>query len=56
MKLSAFLKGRSLLLLLHLTCMSLLAGFLHITGYAGANITLICIVWLMILSLFLFSF
>ena len=56
MKLSAFLKDRSLLLLLHLTCMSLLAGFLHITGYAGANITLICIVWLMILSLFLFSF
>lgn len=56
MKLSAFLKDRSLLLLLHLTCMSLLASFLHITGYAGANITLICIVWLMILSLFLFSF
>lgn len=53
MKLSAFLKDKSLLLLLHLTCMSVLAGFLHITGYAGANITLICLFWLMILCAWL---
>lgn len=55
MKLSAFLKDKSLLLLLHLTCMALLAGFLHITGYAAANITLICILWLMILGAWFFA-
>lgn len=53
MKLPAFLKDKTLLLLLHLTCMSLLAGFLHITGYAGANIMLICLFWLMILCAWL---
>ena len=53
MKLSAFLKDRLLLLMLHLICISVLAGFLHITGCAGANIMLICIVWLMVLSAWL---
>lgn len=55
MKLSAFLKDKSLLLLLHLTCMAALFGFLHITGYAAPNITLICIVWLIILGVWLFT-
>lgn len=55
MKLSAFLKDKSLLLLLHLTCMAILAGFLHITGYPAANITLICILWLMILGAWFFT-
>lgn len=53
MKFSAFLKDKTLLLLLQLTCMSLLAGFLHITGYAGANIMLICLFWFMILCAWL---
>lgn len=55
MKLSAFLRDKSLLLLLHLACMALLAGFLHITGYAAANTTLICIVWLLVLGAWFFS-
>ena len=55
MKLSAFLRDKSLLLLLHLTCMALLAGFLHITGCAAANIALICILWLMILGTWLLA-
>lgn len=53
MKLSAFLKDKSLLLLLHFICAAVLAGFLHITGYAAANITLICIVWALILGAWL---
>ncbi|MBD5549611.1 MAG: HAMP domain-containing histidine kinase [Lachnospiraceae bacterium] len=55
MKLSAFLKDKSLLLLLHTACMFVLAGFLHITGYAAANITLICILWFLVLSAWLFT-
>ncbi len=54
MKPSAFLKDRSLLLLLHLSCMALLAGFLHITGYPAANILLICALWSLILGAWLF--
>ncbi|MEY8522884.1 sensor histidine kinase [Lachnospiraceae bacterium 38-10] len=50
MKLSAFGKDKGLLLLLHLVCMALLSAFLHITGYPAANITLICIFWLLLLS------
>lgn len=57
MKLNAFLKDKCLLLLLHLICMALLSAFLHITGCPAANITLICIFWLMILAAwFLFTF
>lgn len=50
MKLSAFGKDKGLLLLLHLVCMALLSAFLHITGYPAANITLICIFWLLLLA------
>lgn len=53
MKLSAFLRDKCLLLLLHLVCMGALFGFLHITGYPDANIALICIFWLLILLLWL---
>lgn len=53
MKLTAFLRDKCLLLLLHLICMALLSAFLHITGSTAANIALICIFWLMILSAWL---
>lgn len=55
MKLSAFLKDRGLLLLLHLVCMALLSAFLHITGCPAANITLICIFWLLLLTVWLLA-
>lgn len=54
MKLTAFLADNCLLLLLHLICLALLSAFLHITGYPAANITLICIFWLLILTARLF--
>ena len=54
MKLTAFLADKCLLLLLHLICLALLSAFLHITGYPAANITLICIFWLLILTVWLF--
>ena len=41
MKLSAYLKDRFLLLLLHIVCMGIVSGFLRITGYNEANIILI---------------
>lgn len=44
-----FLKDRILLLLLHLACMGILAGFLRMTGYPGDNILLIEIFWVLIL-------
>lgn len=50
MKLSDFLKDKCLLLLLHLICLAILAAFLHITGYPSANIALICIFWLMVVT------
>lgn len=53
MKLTAFLKDKYLLLLLHLICLALLTAFLHITGYPAANIALISIFWLMILTAWL---
>lgn len=55
MKLSAFLKDKCLLLLLHLVCMALLSAFLHITGCPDANIALICIFWLTLLSAWLLA-
>lgn len=48
-----FLKDKGLLLLLHLTCMAILAGFLKVTGYSGENIFLILIFWGLILLLWL---
>ena len=53
MKLTAFLRDKCLLLLLHLICLALLTAFLHITGYPAANIALISIFWLMILTAWL---
>lgn len=48
-----FLKDKGLLLLLHLTCMAILAGFLKVTGYRGENTLLILIFWGLILLLWL---
>lgn len=50
MKLKDFVKDRGMLLLLHLVCMCLVAAFLHITRYGGANILLLLTVWLLVLS------
>lgn len=50
MKLSAYLKDRFLLLLLHIVCMGIVSGFLRITGYNEANIILILLFWAVILS------
>lgn len=54
MKLTAFLKDKCLLLLLHLICLALLSAFLHITGCPAANIALICIFWFIVLAVWLF--
>jgi len=48
-----FLKEKSLLLLLHLTCMGLLAGFLRLTDYNRADTALILIFWLAVLLIWL---
>lgn len=53
MSLSAFLKDKCLLLLLHFVCMCILAGFLSVTGYGRSNIILIIISWIVILSIWL---
>lgn len=53
MKWKDFLKDKCLILLLHFVCMSVLSGFLRATGYAGTNILLILIFWLMILGIWL---
>ncbi|MCI5903112.1 MAG: sensor histidine kinase [Blautia sp.] len=49
----AFLKDKSLLLLLQVLCMLLLAGFLLVTGYPSGNILLILIFWILILAVWL---
>lgn len=48
MNLGNFLRDKCLLLILHFVCMSLLAGFLRITGYSKSNTILILIFWVMI--------
>lgn len=53
MKLTAFIKDKCLLLLLHIVCMLLLSGFLGITGYGRDSALLILVVWGLILSVFL---
>jgi signal transduction histidine kinase len=55
MNLINFFKDKFLLLILHVVCMSLLSGFLHVTGYSGANIILILICWLLILVVWFFA-
>lgn len=54
MKLIDFFKDKSLLLLLHLVCMCVVAGFLKVTGYGKANIILILIFWTMLLIIWFF--
>ncbi|MGN1377158.1 MAG: sensor histidine kinase [Dorea sp.] len=49
MKLSAFLKDRCLIFILHIVCMGLLSGFLYMTGYGKSEILLILIFWMLIL-------
>ena len=46
-----YFKDKLLLLLLHLSCMMVLAFFLHATGYPAADICIILVVWLLILSI-----
>jgi len=53
MNLVNFLKDRLLLLLLHVVCMGILAGFLRMTGYPGDDILLILIFWVLILAAWL---
>lgn len=50
MKLKEFMKDKSLLLILHLTCMCASVGFLRVTGYSPSNITLLLIFWVMVLG------
>ncbi|MCI8639921.1 MAG: HAMP domain-containing histidine kinase [Coprococcus sp.] len=53
MKFWPFLKDKSLLLLLHLVCMSSLSVFLKMTGYGDANVILILVFWVLILTAWL---
>lgn len=53
MSLKNFLKDKFLLFVLHLVCMGLTMGFLKVTGYHQANITLLMIFWLMALTVWL---
>ncbi|MDO4312961.1 MAG: sensor histidine kinase [Eubacteriales bacterium] len=53
MNLKNYLKDKCLLLILHLVCMGVLAGFLRMTGYNSGNVILIVICWLMILCAWL---
>lgn len=55
MKLSAFLRDKVLLLLLHFVCMAALSAFLSATGYPASYIALICLFWLLILLTWLLS-
>lgn len=53
MKLWDFLKDKGMLLLLHLVCMGVAAGFLTMTGYQKANIILFLMVWVLLLLIWL---
>lgn len=53
MKFQAFFKDKSLLLLLHVSCMGALMVFLRFTGYSKAGAALILVFWLLILCLWL---
>lgn len=55
MKLMNFLRDRGLLLLLHLVCMCVVAGFLNVTGYGRTNIVLILIFWILLLVAWLMA-
>ncbi len=53
MKLTDFLRDRGMLLLLHLVCLFLAAGFFRLTGYSSANTVLFLTVWILLLSVWL---
>lgn len=55
MNLKNFLKDKFLLLLLHVVCMSVLTGFLRVTGYSRTNTVLILIFWIIVLCVWLLS-
>ena len=50
MKLTEYLRDKILLIVLHMTCMLLLAGFLYATGYETEYYLLVVIFWLLILT------
>lgn len=50
MKLTEYLRDKILLIVLHMTCMLLLAGFLYATGYETEYYLLVVIFWLLILA------
>lgn len=53
MKLAEYLKDKSLLLLLHMVCMSLLTGYLRLTGYPWDYCAVILACWTIVLSIWL---
>ena len=53
MNVAEYMKDKILLLVLHMSCMLLMAGFLHATGYETGYGLLILIFWLMILTVWL---
>lgn len=53
MRLTAYLKDRFPLLLLHVVCMGVLTAFLRITRYNESNIILILLFWIVVLSVWL---
>lgn len=53
----AYCRDKFLLLTLHFSCMAALAAFLYVTDYPAANIGIVLLFWLLILSLwFLWEF
>ena len=56
MRFGEFLKDRILMLVLQSVCMVGLYGFLRFTGYSRGNGMLILIVWILILSVYLFTY
>lgn len=50
-----YLRDKLLLLLLHLSCMIMLAAFLHVTNYPTANICIILVSWLLIFTVWFLS-
>lgn len=53
MKATEYLKDKSLLLLLHMVCMSLLAGYLRLTGYPWDYCAVILSCWAIVLGVWL---
>lgn len=53
MRFATFLKDKVMLLILHVSCMCILAGFLAATGYQKGNILLVLIFWALILCMWM---